>query len=935
MPAGSGQTLGKIMQCPRCSHVNRIEAAFCTKCGASLAYMLGRLRLQPGQTLKDGAYQVVQPLTHGGMGALYLAEDREAFGRLRILKEMLDYVDPADYPDRSVYEQAVRRAHDRFEDEARILASLNHPGIPEIISYFTEQGRNYIVMEYVEGEDLNEGLTHVDGNGRLVPGGPYPVVEVVRWGIQVCKILEYLESRKPTPVIHHDIKPANLVVDKHTGDIRLVDFGTAQVRLGRPGEPGWPQADPTAGLSKASIFGTVGYAPPEQYQGRSVPKSDVYALAATIYHLLTDDDPQQHPMSFPWPESLGDPLVRVLSRAVAPDLRKRSSAAQLRKALELWLQGPQTQAPSSKSGDFRVVLEYVPDQMIEQTIESLQQELSITGTEATIKAYSAPITVLATTSYAAAERSASRLQAAGIAARLAEVDESYSRSLGPGAVRLQLVNRGQSRKLVATRLGKDRRCHCFECGHDWEAPKGRGRRPPLECPRCGSKRWSLRRVFKCRVCGHEFAHADQESPARQLFPACPACGTIDWLSRKMPLLYVQDRKLDLGTVRRGQRRMVSFTIANQGKGNLRGVVRCREPWLDFEKSFAGPGEISLPLDTGLLKSDGRHQGHIDLLSNGGAQQLRVEFVAQMPEQVSVAPALLDFGRVDAQPLSQSLRVTNAGGGLLRGTVTTAASWLALSDSEISGNVLELKVAVRPDEMPPPNGALALSAAIRLVTNGGEVTVPVQAIPSGPALALSPGALDFGVVAPADRPSQTLQVANAGSGRLQGRIDSGPGWLKTDRSRWSGNTLELVVQVDGRRLAAEGASTGMLHFSSNGGDADLPVRAVALGPTMVVEPSAVYLGAVPAGSRVRTRLHLANAGNGSLNGAARSTAPWLFVEPQQFSGRRISLSIWLRTRSLAPGHYAAAIEIESNGGQTSVGVQVQLTEPRRFGRLFDF
>jgi serine/threonine protein kinase/DNA-directed RNA polymerase subunit RPC12/RpoP len=847
---------------------------------------------------------------------------------------MLDYVDPADYPDRSVYEQAVDRARERFEDEGRILASLHHPGIPEIISYFTEQGRNYIVMEYVEGEDLLEGLTHVDGDGQLVAGGAYPVGDVVRWGIQVCKILEYLESRKPTPVIHHDIKPANLVVDRHTGDIRLVDFGTAQVRLGRPGEHGGDLPDASARLGQASIFGTIGYAPPEQYQGRSVPKSDVYALAATIYHLLTDDDPQQHPMSFPWPGSLDRPLTRALSRAVEPDLRKRSSAAQLRKALELWLQKPQTEAASPRSGDFRIVLDYVPDQLIEQTIESLQQELSMTETEATIKAYSAPITILATTSYAAAERSAMQLQAVGIAARLVEVDESYSRTLGPGAMRLQLVNRGQTRKLVATRLGKDRRCHCYECGHDWIAPKTRGRRPPLECPSCGSKRWSLRRVFKCRVCGNEFAHGDQESPARRLFPACPACGTIDWLSRKLPILHVRERELDLGTVRGGQSRVVSFSIANQGKGTLRGVVRCREPWLAVEKSFAGPGEISLPMDTGLLKRDGRYQGLIDILSNGGAHQLRVEFVAQMPEQLIVSPATLDFGRVDAQPVPQTVKATNAGGGLLRGTVTTTAPWLELSDGEISGNVLELQVAVRPAEMPQPDGAAALRAAIHLVTNGGDFTVPVQAIPSGPVLALAPQVLEFAAVAPGDRPSQAVQVANAGTGRLQGRIDAGPRWLRTNRSHWTGNSLELVVQVDGRRLPPEGESTAVVHLSSNGGDMNLDIRAGALGPTMVVEPSAVYLGAVRAGSRARTRLRVTNVGNGRLSGTARSTAHWLFVEPRRFSGNRISLSIWLRTGSLAPGHHAAAIEIETNGGRTSVGVQAQITAPRSLGGLFD-
>jgi len=211
--------------------------------------------------MKGGAYRIVRSLGKGGMGALYLAEDVGALNRLCVIKEMLDYFDPNN-------PQEVARARQRFEDEARVPAALKHPGIPDIYTLFSEQGRNYIVMQFVDGDNLEQ---------RLAREGPQKPEDVARWGVQVCKVLEYLARVKPNPVVHHDIKPANLILDKNSGEIRLVNFGTAKARLTL--QPGG-----RVGLQKSSIYGTVGYAPPEQYQARSEPRSDVYALAATMYH---------------------------------------------------------------------------------------------------------------------------------------------------------------------------------------------------------------------------------------------------------------------------------------------------------------------------------------------------------------------------------------------------------------------------------------------------------------------------------------------------------------------------------------------------------------------------------------------------------------------------------------------------------------------------
>jgi len=313
--------------CSNCGTTNKDIANFCGACGLPLPAAAAPNRLQAGQVL-NSRYTVARPLSKGGMGAIYLVEDGSTFGKQRVLKEMLDYVDPADYSDQAAYQRAVQHAHLRFEEEARTLASLKHRGIPDIMDYFSDGGRNYIVMEHVEGVDLEQRLTRSDDQGRRIAGQPYPSDEVIRIGVQVCKVLEYLASL-PRPVVHQDIKPANLIVDR-SGEVRLVDFGTAKARLAV--QPGGK-----VGLQKSSIYGTVGYAPSEQYSGQSEPRSDVYALAVTLYHLATDDDPRGHPFNFPRLSSLPQGLWRALDPALQQDVARRPTAGQLRARLEALL----------------------------------------------------------------------------------------------------------------------------------------------------------------------------------------------------------------------------------------------------------------------------------------------------------------------------------------------------------------------------------------------------------------------------------------------------------------------------------------------------------------------------------------------------------------------------------------------------------------------
>ena len=202
-------------------------------------------------TLLQNRYLILRLLARGGMGAVYEARD-ERLGNIVALKETL-FVD-----------EAMRTA---FHREASILATLRHQALPKVIDHFTEGDGQFLVMEYIRGEDLSMILR--------INGGPIPPVDALAWADQVLAALEYLHSQHP-PIIHRDIKPQNLKLNER-GEVILLDFGLAK------------EAALDTTRAHRSVRGyTLNYAPLEQIQGTGTdPRSDIYSLAATFYHLMT------------------------------------------------------------------------------------------------------------------------------------------------------------------------------------------------------------------------------------------------------------------------------------------------------------------------------------------------------------------------------------------------------------------------------------------------------------------------------------------------------------------------------------------------------------------------------------------------------------------------------------------------------------------------
>jgi serine/threonine protein kinase len=208
-------------------------------------------------TVLQGRYRIVRQLGQGGMGAVYEAVD-ERLDTIVALKETL-------FADEKLRKQ--------FEREARLLARLHHPALPRVSDHFNEGDGQFLVMQYIAGDDLSEMLS--------ARTSPFPQEDVVRWADQLCDALDYLHTQDPQ-IIHRDIKPQNLKLTGR-GQIVLLDFGLAKGSAGQL----------TAVTTSASIFGyTPNYAPLEQVQGMGTDtRSDIYALGATLYHLLTNVKP--------------------------------------------------------------------------------------------------------------------------------------------------------------------------------------------------------------------------------------------------------------------------------------------------------------------------------------------------------------------------------------------------------------------------------------------------------------------------------------------------------------------------------------------------------------------------------------------------------------------------------------------------------------------
>ena len=309
------------MECPNCHYQNSPGDTFCANCGMELKPAApltagtvtvggtaggtgGTSRaLTIGTPLQGGRYVITKILGEGGMGAAMLATDKRLDNKPVVIKELIsDNKDPAKF----------KEDERNFKREVVTLAHLDHPLIPNVTDNFDEGSHYFMVQEYVDGENLEQRLERLKQ--------PMKEREVLGYASEVLDVLDYLSQQTP-PIVHRDIKPANIIIGSKDKRAHLVDFGIARADAAR-----------NVKRKQTSALGTPGYAPPEQYQGNADPRSDLYALGATLHHVLTNRDPRDYaPFSYPPARTLNPQISpeteRVLTRALNNDITQRYQSA--------------------------------------------------------------------------------------------------------------------------------------------------------------------------------------------------------------------------------------------------------------------------------------------------------------------------------------------------------------------------------------------------------------------------------------------------------------------------------------------------------------------------------------------------------------------------------------------------------------------------------
>lgn len=253
--------------------------------------------LKTGETLR-GRYRIRRIIGQGGMGSIYLADDLRLEGRQTAVKEVEH--------DKTLPPNLIQEARDQFFREATVLARLDHPNLPKVSDYFSIGLHDYLVMDYVPGEDLRALMLEAREKDTFLHEA-----DVLNWSNQLANALVYLHNQIP-PILHRDIKPSNLKLTPN-GIVKLVDFGLVKVLA--PGE---------VTITILQGQGTALYTPLEQYGGdigHTDVRSDIYAFGSTIYHLLTNKPPADAR------ERFLNPLALAAPRSINPNISVKTEKA--------------------------------------------------------------------------------------------------------------------------------------------------------------------------------------------------------------------------------------------------------------------------------------------------------------------------------------------------------------------------------------------------------------------------------------------------------------------------------------------------------------------------------------------------------------------------------------------------------------------------------
>lgn len=576
-------------------------------------------------------YVITRKLGEGGMGRVYLAEDSNLYGKQCVVKEMLPYY---------TSEEEKAEAERFFLREVKLLASLRHPGIPQISDHFIIGDHYYYVMEFVEGETLAERAARL--------GGRLPEREALEYLKQIADVLAYIASR-PEPVVHRDIKPDNLIIDQVTGQVKLVDFGLAKAKLGVQ----------TVG-QKSSVMGTPGYAPPEQYQGQTEARSDVYALGATMHHMLSGQDPRNAPMPFQFAP------LRSLVAGISPQAESlvagmlefnvagRPTAAQLKQAVESGSLIHRTPPPTDPSRMAAGLPLTFRSGAISNTVDELIQNCENFWDDGAYHLYRGDL--------------ASWLQAQGrgdlaqicqtIRQRVAERDvglEQFLQSARP-SIGLPVLGLGATSLDFGVVDKENRQSIELEIRNDGRGYLYGSIRSLVDWLRVRPNR------VGCRAGGKQIIHIDMDPRGLNVGPLSAAAleiqtngGNANLLAQLEitwpPKLAVSPMSFNLGEIlleERGRQLHAEITIRNAGGGVLQGEVQSDDAWLmipggaQFSLSSGQSHVVQVIADSAALPAYQSVAGALTVRSTAGEVQVAAK-TGIKKAQYDLGPRLLRWG----------------------------------------------------------------------------------------------------------------------------------------------------------------------------------------------------------------------------------------------------------------------------------------------------
>ena len=893
-----------IQVCPYCGHSRPWYVPQCSYCAARVddATAFTNMFRDTSRLTLHGHYVIQETVSAGKVSTIYRAASTKYPGRTLAIKELSTV---------ALFRTKERRnVEASFQATLKLWSDLKHPNLAAFVDSFVEDANWYVVTDFVDGWSLRSVV-----NESLVV-----TPELARnWGSQLCQLLGFLHAQVPPRFVPY-LAPHHVMVS-NAGVVKLIDWGLTSVLAPESYGP----------------FGSIrGYMASELKNSPPTPQSDVFALGRLLYAVLTGQllekgVQQPIPLCKAVP-GISPDLVKALAQATDRDPATRPTPDVLLPSL--WPAASGTLQPIPDWVQRRPALEtapgtttaYVPASQVSRPARPTEVEDSEASSMADLGfvrdgRFSEPRTQVRPAQPAA--------QVSTAKPRLAVQPHSFAVS-GISSLPLQ-------RLVLTMRNAGDSDLVGRVTSHvDWlSAPQkviqllpGQQAKVILSVHTADIPAGSLSEPQALSVDtngGQAWVGVSADTPSG-------------------PTLIVEQVELDFGTLGGSGERTLSLTIRNAGRQPLAGTLRSRVPWLRVPPGSlrCAPGQstpVAVQLVPDLLPLGQQTVDDALLVdSDGGQQRVRVRAWRLVPA-LDVGTKHMDFGSIKGGELAERLiYVRNAGDGTLEGQARTLLPWLQVSPTRFTcpaGESAELVVHL--DSVGLEDGDLNVPQALRLQSNGGNVTLSLLANIRAPRLVLGTQSLDFHTVLLGQSQTLPLVVRNAGSAPLTASLQTQAPWLTlSDTFIECAPNSDVTVRVRADTNSfARGQNLDLLaavRITADSTVMDVPARLAIIQPMLRVEPEQVDFGYIDRAGTERQTLSITNDGNGALAWNATTNAAWVELSRtlgvcEAGQSQEITLTAYGLALESEARTASATLVINSDGGRVKVELRVGIAAPQ--------